>query len=265
MRASHKMIVSMLFVGGALALSPIVSAAPYLSVDFQSDTAQSGSSAGTPGGTSYYTAPAGSKAYVVDSNSTPPNPSTFGTSGNQSLMLEQDTTSPYVAYSGNSTGLTKGTASVQFYLVQDGTFADMRADFRFGTGNVAGTSSIGPWMGVYGNKVRVFTPPIGGTQWLDNTVTPNAVHTLVINFDVSTHKYSGTLDGQTLKYEDTSHNTITSFDFISNLSKLTTVGVGLAYPAQTFYDNLTMAVPEPASMGLLGMGAAGLLMGRRRR
>jgi hypothetical protein len=260
MNGSRQWVAGAIGVASVLAMGNAAWAA-YLSVDFQGDTAVSSTTTGRPSGTRYYSQGTDTKAVVVDANSPPTAPADpFGGTGNKSLMLEDSSasTDTQVTYGGDSTGLTTGTFSIDFYIVSKPVSGLNRSymQLRIGTGNATSDADIGILIAVDGTVMS------GG---IDNAVALDAPHHLVLSFVISplTHEYSGTLDGEQLK-----DGTTTSFSFYHPLGEITSVSMKNAVGAATsraFFDNITLAVPEPASLGLLGLGTMGLLGRRKRR
>jgi hypothetical protein len=250
----------------AVALSAsVASATPYISVNFDSDTSNA-----LPSGTDYANAPSGTQAIVVDASTTTPT-DPFGGSTNKSLMMEDQSNSdnPIIIYKGAPAGLSSGTFSIQIYAATGTGYTQPLGVIHLGQNSAVNSPDIGAWLNFSDSGLVV-----NNSIALDNALTANTAYDVTLTFDAVAHTYSGTIapsDGSSPVAALTANSgSTTSFPFYSSgFNAITTATLITGYPGRTntrvFFDNLQMnAVPEPASMGLLGLGCL-LAMRRGRR
>jgi MYXO-CTERM domain-containing protein len=242
-------------MGGILAAS-----APAAVWDFESDTVGSAPTNGLV----FSDYQAGTQVKVVDAGSIPADP--FGGSGNQSLWMEDTAQSnSTLTYGVGSPGYVSGTMSTQIYLLDDASNALQYFDVNGGTGNAnTGAGDIGPWIQYNSESFGFRAITSSGIVNFTNPVPHNTVLDMVIQFDATTDTFTGTLQGNPL-----TDGTNTTFNFFNSLTELTSVRIVHSSSAQaepsstTFYDNVTL-VPEPAAMGLVGVGALAFIRRSRR-
>ncbi|MCC6424146.1 MAG: PEP-CTERM sorting domain-containing protein [Phycisphaerales bacterium] len=247
-------IMSAALVTAALAVGASSASAAILSQNFEGDTP-----GGAPSGTLYTSG----HIEVVDSSTNPVDP--FAASGNHSLLVEDnsDPNSANAVFSASGASTT-GTFSFDFWSTKDGTWTTPYFEVRIGNSTVQNGSDLGVWF-AFNNSGNIVN--YGGQGTLDQTLTHNASHTIVINYDTSTDKWSGTLDNVPLT---AGSGSITQFDFYTALASVQSFGFSAGYSTTTtvrgFVDNLLVVVPEPTTLSLLAVSAGlGLLRPRRRR
>jgi hypothetical protein len=247
--------------------------APPLHEDFQGDTP-----GGNPAGAVFVSEPAGTGADVVDGTTTPSDP--FGPAGNQSLMIFDDATNTgstsLVGYQFPSqTG--SASLSIDFYVEKNPDWNDPYSGIRFvhqDADPVTTVAEIGPWLLINGwnnphhttfAQVQVLEFNGTGTNFVGTTldVSYNTRHTLTLDFDLATDTYTAAVDGTQL-----TTGTRSVFNFYTPQSEIDDFEMYTANSARNnsrlYYDNLNVAVPEPASLTLLSLGGLALL-GRRHR
>lgn len=112
----------------------------------------------------------------------------------------------------------------------------------------------------------VIKSSIGGT-WtnFDQSVTLDTDSALIIDFDSGTDTFSGSINGTTLT---TGGGGASSFDFANALASVDNLymlaATSPALSTDVYVDNIKI-VPEPATMGLLGIGGLMTLLRKRRK
>lgn len=251
-------ILSVALAAAALAVSASSASAAYLSQDFES--AATGAVVPPALGANYTSG----RVDVVDSSTNPAHPFTNPGNGAQSLLLEDnaDPSAANVSFQG-ATSITSGTFSFDFWITKDATWTTPFVDVRVGINAVTSGSDLGVWFAL--NASGGLTD-FGGAGTLDQTYTFNAPHTMVIDFDAATDKWTGTLDNVPLT---AGGGATTQFNFFTAMTSIQSVGFGSGYSTNTtsrgFVDNLLVVVPEPASLSLLAAGAGLMLLRPRRR
>lgn len=126
-----------------------------------------------------------------------------------------------------------------------------------------------PLVGFFDNgAIFIFTNTPGPTSLEQiGTFTPNVLHANQVDYNLSLGTYNLSVDGLEI---------VTNQPIPDYLNAKAIDGVTLSYdtqfsdfgnsnPNQIFIDNVIVAVPEPSSCALIGVGALGLLLRRRRR
>jgi hypothetical protein len=243
----------------------LLSAAPFLCrsasgayigpLDFTLDSTGS-----PPGSANDYTTHADVKALVVDENSSPADP--FSEAGGHALLLEDasDSVSAYINWTGALPGLTRGVFSTDFDLEPLGGSDSPQLKIRLGK---VGTHAIPS------NRLALELRLRDGNIYIDdanlefdNLWTENTAHTLTIHFDTVAGTFQADVDGTpladgaqtTFALSDSFTDPISAFGFYAGTTANTN--------SRAFLDNMSLAVPEPAALSLLGMG--GLMLLRRR-
>jgi hypothetical protein len=203
---------------------------------------------------------------VLDQTTSPVDP--FRPSGNHSLMVEDASG----ASNGSSTakadwwnatpdtGLTHGTFTGRFYTSEIGGTGSAYMSLRLGTNTLSTLDTVAFAFTVNGTSIS-----FGGAT-LDNTWVVGDPHNLVLNFAFGTDKItvSGTLDRNALKSGTTTQFLVLSPSVSSINAFEILAGSSSNSNSRVIADDVTLAVPEPATMALLGLGTLGVLMRRRR-
>ena len=238
--------------------------AAYIDVDFENETVGD-----QPDSASYVSAPAGSgtRVVVVDDASTPANP--LGSAGNKSLLLEKSVGNgtAIAGFIGAAGGLTKGTLTLDFAAhgfdpAQQGpVYPDIQVGPSTNNANVT-TKAI-----FLTHSGASFRYQANGSVWVDfdQSLTTDVNHTLTIQFDTVTDTWSAELDGTSLTSGGGATSTFAMNVAVDNIRSVTfAAGYSTNENTRFFVDNIVMAVPEPASVGLLAAGLVGFGLRRRR-
>lgn len=237
-------------------------------IDFQADTV-----GGNPGAADYIEETGGSVVEVIGASSTPADP--FGGAGNKSLWLQDDSaTGSAQAGFRRTTTEAVGWLGLKFNVTQDATYPTPFFQVRLFDDGVtsldgsASTAEMGPWMAfnasLAGDPIDIrVADTVGGWLILDQTLTSNTVHTLVITFNAASDTFTALLDGSPLTDDG---GTTTAFPFRTPQSGIDAIEFTAAHytrtGAQAFVDDIQL-VPEPNVTALLAV--AGAVLWRRRK
>ncbi len=165
---------------------------------------------------------------------------------------------------GSPEGLTSGTLSL---TLETTAGSELRIALGSGYQNVAN----GQYVGFSERAFMLVIAPGEGIRGIGNagspaasldpfSIAPDTKYQLEIQFDAEAHRWGGTLNGvaitsggdTSIAFNSASVNTIRILEF-------STAGSA----TEAFVDNINLNVPEPGSLGLLGLGTL-LLAGRAR-
>ncbi len=202
--------------------------------------------------------------WVFNGDFRPPNVTTDQAySGTQSLRLRRPTTgdSSFLYGQNTSVSVTSGIVETSFYAYW--VAGTSSVEFRLGTNLSTGvpTGNPGGSIGSGGGAITFYTGT-GGVQAGDVTETGWYGVKLVTDFDTSTFDvYLDSGDGFTLIASDLSAGPLNND--AGNAISFKQRGGGNGY----FYldDVSIIAVPEPATMGVLALGGGALMLARKRK
>jgi hypothetical protein len=223
----------------------------------------------------------------LGSSTTPPDP--FGPSGNHSLMIEDMSTSSNARvswwnHSASATG--KGTLSADLYSSGTGVSSPSGTPYMViyagnnpNMSSVPSSNSFMPTAAqafyLYTSNTSLYVSDGSSAPQLDNTWTVGMPYQVTLNFDYAAKTFSGTLTDLDVPNSTAplKKGTQTTFAFASGYNAVTytsidaidiIAGFSTNNNSRVVVDNLTLAVPEPTTAALLGLGGLGLLMRRRR-
>jgi hypothetical protein len=202
---------------------------------------------------------------LLSGSTTPADP--FETTGNQSLLVEDASgtsngslTAKADWWNTSDPALTQGTFSGRFYTSGIGGVGTAYMSLRLGQ-NLGGTLDTV----VFSFTVSDTSINFGGLT-MDNTWAVGAPHNVALHFvyGVNNITVSGMLDGNNLISGTTKEFVISSPAKPSIDAFEILAGSTSNSNSRVIADDVTLAVPEPATAMLLGLGGFGMLMRRRR-
>ena len=191
------------------------------------------------------------QADIVDSGSTPADP--FGGAGNQSMVLVGTAAgaNPVVQYDGDAI-----TGSARFKLDFNNSAGDIYIEIK----DSVGTKAIS----IYAYSTGV----IGmlGVSNFEETYNMDTNYCLLIDFDVVADTYTATLNGTDLtrKIGEVVHTTHSFRNATADISDVWLENYLAGGGSEAFFDDLSVIIPEPVTLGLLAVGGLMALIRRRR-
>ncbi len=234
-------------VGLALAVLPLQAA--IIDEDFNNDTvggnptASSGASLGT----------------VVDSGSTPADP--FGGSGNRSMYINDGDNIGWDAATGDAIANGTATFTTKIWMTEDATHTD--GDFYLSLGSGTGYMSSGEMavrMFFRDNDVLTVYDGTSAVN-IDNYGTDldyNEIWNVKVDMNLGDNTWSLTINNHVMS--DTVAGS--TFDFYADNDINSVYYNGTGSSGQNFLDDVKV-IPEPGTMGLLGLATMGILLVRR--